>query len=68
MASDRLKLLFDDPDDVLELSTLAGLGLPYGNIARAGIITGVNCEAVLVIVDTGIYITCSRVQTIASPK
>ena len=40
LAKERLSLLFDDADDVLELSTLAGLGMPYGDIAKAGIITG----------------------------
>ena len=40
LATDRLKRLFDDPEDVLELSQLAGLGLAYGNIPRAGIIIG----------------------------
>ncbi|KAM3875691.1 methylcrotonoyl-CoA carboxylase beta chain, mitochondrial [Diretmus argenteus] len=38
---DRLRLLLDD-EDFLELSPLAGLGLPYGDIPSAGCLTGIG--------------------------
>ncbi|XP_012706545.2 methylcrotonoyl-coenzyme A carboxylase 2 [Fundulus heteroclitus] len=41
LVRDRLRLLLDD-DDFLELSPLAGLGLPYGDIPSAGCLTGVG--------------------------
>lgn len=40
LASERLRLLLDDVDDFLELALSAGLGMPYGDVPRAGIITG----------------------------
>jgi hypothetical protein len=40
LVSDRLALLFDDAAEVLELSPLSGLGMKYGDIPRAGIISG----------------------------
>lgn len=39
LVRDRLRLLLDDKD-FLELSPLAGLGLPYGDIPSAGCLTG----------------------------
>lgn len=39
LVRDRLRLLLDD-EDFLELSPLAGLGLPYGDIPSAGSLTG----------------------------
>ena len=39
LVMDRLSRLFDNMDEVLELSTLSGMGMPYGNIHRAGVIT-----------------------------
>lgn len=39
LVRDRLRLLLDD-EDFLELSLLAGLGLPYGDIPAAGCLTG----------------------------
>ncbi|NXO00635.1 MCCB carboxylase, partial [Rhinopomastus cyanomelas] len=38
---ERLKLLLDD-DHFLELSPLAGLGLPYGDVPAAGCVTGIG--------------------------
>ena len=40
LVMDRLRLLFDDIDDVLELSPLAGMGMKYGDIPRAGTVIG----------------------------
>ncbi|KAK1897049.1 Methylcrotonoyl-CoA carboxylase beta chain mitochondrial [Dissostichus eleginoides] len=41
LVRDRLRLLLDD-EDFLELSLLAGLGLPYGDIPAAGCLTGIG--------------------------
>ncbi|XP_063748397.1 methylcrotonoyl-coenzyme A carboxylase 2 isoform X2 [Eleginops maclovinus] len=41
LVRDRLRLLLDD-EDFLELSPLAGLGLPYGDIPAAGCLTGIG--------------------------
>lgn len=41
LVRDRLRLLLDD-EDYLELSPLAGLGLPYGDIPSAGCLTGIG--------------------------
>ncbi|XP_073332569.1 biotin-dependent 3-methylcrotonyl-coenzyme A carboxylase beta1 subunit [Pagrus major] len=41
LVRDRLRLLLDD-EDFLELSPLAGLGLPYGDIPSAGCLTGIG--------------------------
>jgi 3-methylcrotonyl-CoA carboxylase beta subunit len=43
LASERIRLLLDDVDDFLELALSAGLGMPYGDVPRAGIITGMLC-------------------------
>lgn len=40
LVRDRLRMLLDD-DDYLELSVLAGLGLPYGDIPSASCLTGI---------------------------
>lgn len=39
LVRDRLRLLLDD-EDFLELSPIAGMGLPYGDIPAAGCLTG----------------------------
>lgn len=41
LVTERLKHLLDDDADFLELSMFAGLQMEYGDIPRAGIITGV---------------------------
>ncbi len=40
LVKDRLALLFDDVSEVLELSQLCGMGMKYGDIPRAGIVSG----------------------------
>lgn len=42
LARDRIKQLIDTPDDFVELSSIAGVGMPYGDIPAAGIISGMN--------------------------
>ncbi|XP_062610147.1 methylcrotonoyl-CoA carboxylase beta chain, mitochondrial-like [Saccostrea cucullata] len=42
LVADRLCLLLDDVNDFLELALSAGLGMPYGDVPRAGIITGIG--------------------------
>jgi len=42
LVSERLKLLFDNVDDVLEVMPLAGMGMKYGDIPRAGVLAGIN--------------------------
>uniref|UniRef100_A0A2C9JRG8 methylcrotonoyl-CoA carboxylase n=1 Tax=Biomphalaria glabrata TaxID=6526 RepID=A0A2C9JRG8_BIOGL len=39
---DRLKLLLDNTEDFLELSVIGGIGMEYGNIPRANILTGIG--------------------------
>ncbi|KTF98450.1 hypothetical protein cypCar_00002099 [Cyprinus carpio] len=41
LVRDRLRMLLDD-EDYLELSSFAGLGLPYGDIPSAGCLTGIG--------------------------
>ncbi|XP_053481255.1 methylcrotonoyl-coenzyme A carboxylase 2 [Ictalurus furcatus] len=41
LVRDRLHMLLDD-DDYVELSSFAGLGLPYGDIPSAGCLTGIG--------------------------
>ncbi|XP_008336591.1 methylcrotonoyl-CoA carboxylase beta chain, mitochondrial [Cynoglossus semilaevis] len=41
LVRDRLRLLLDD-EDFLELSPIAGMGLPYGDIPAAGCLTGIG--------------------------
>lgn len=43
LAEERLSLLLDDKSDFLELSPLAGMGMDYGDVPRAGLITGDFC-------------------------
>ena len=39
---DRLRLLLDDYDnDFLEIGSLAGMGMEYGDVPSAGSVTGV---------------------------
>lgn len=45
LVRDRLRLLLDD-DDFLELSSFAGLDLPYGDVPAASCLTGQNALAV----------------------
>ena len=40
LVNDRLKLLFDNVENLLEISPLAGLGMKYGDVPRGGLITG----------------------------
>ena len=40
LAEDRLKLLLDEDSDFLELSLFAGLHMEYGDVPRAGLISG----------------------------
>ncbi|XP_063408614.1 methylcrotonoyl-CoA carboxylase beta chain, mitochondrial-like [Mytilus trossulus] len=42
LVTERLKHLLDDAADFLELSMFAGLQMEYGDIPRAGIITGIG--------------------------
>ncbi|CAG2196375.1 E6.4.1.4B [Mytilus edulis] len=42
LVTERLKHLLDDDADFLELSMFAGLQMEYGDIPRAGIITGIG--------------------------
>ncbi|XP_076083662.1 uncharacterized protein LOC143054517 [Mytilus galloprovincialis] len=42
LVTERLKHLLDDDADFLELSIFAGLQMEYGDIPRAGIITGIG--------------------------
>ena len=44
LVTERLRLLLDDADDFLELGLSAGLGMPYGDVPRAGLITGIICS------------------------
>ena len=48
LAEERLKSVLDKDAEFLELSTLAGLGMDYGNVPRAGIITGIILEIILI--------------------
>ena len=41
LVQDRIKLLFDDcTEEYIEFSPIAGLGMKYGDIARAGLVIG----------------------------
>jgi hypothetical protein len=40
LVKDRLELLFDKYSDTLEVAPLAGMGMSYGDVPRAGIVTG----------------------------
>ena len=40
LVQDRLNILFDDYSDALEIAPLAGMGMSYGDVPRAGIVTG----------------------------
>ncbi|KAL5021537.1 hypothetical protein ScPMuIL_000692 [Solemya velum] len=42
MAIDRVKLLVDDMDDFIEIGSIAGMGMDYGNVPRASILTGIG--------------------------
>lgn len=42
LVSERLKLLFDNVDDVLEVMPLAGMGMKYGDIPRAGVLAAIG--------------------------
>lgn len=40
LVRDRMSKLLDNVDDFLELSAVAGVGMPYGDIPSAGVVTG----------------------------
>lgn len=40
LPTERVRLLLDNIEDFLELSTIAGHAMEYGDVARAGLITG----------------------------
>ncbi|CAG5131811.1 unnamed protein product [Candidula unifasciata] len=42
MIADRVKALVDNPEDFLELSLIAGIGMEYGHVPRANILTGIG--------------------------
>lgn len=48
LVTDRLKLLFDKFEDVLEVMPLAGLGMKYGDIPRAGVLSGICNEHLII--------------------
>lgn len=57
LASERLRLLLDDEEDFLELGLSAGLGMPYGDVPRAGMISGISTPVVLLnLLDNNIFI------------
>ncbi|KAL3869882.1 hypothetical protein ACJMK2_042509 [Sinanodonta woodiana] len=56
LATDRVRLLLDDDDYFLELAPLAGLGMEYGDVARAGVYAGigkVNNKYCMIIANDG---------------
>ncbi|XP_046578138.1 probable methylcrotonoyl-CoA carboxylase beta chain, mitochondrial [Haliotis rubra] len=42
LVQDRLKLLLDNEQEFLELSPVAGLGMQYGDVPKAGVVTGIG--------------------------
>lgn len=56
LASERLRLLLDDEEDFLELGLSAGLGMPYGDVPRAGMISGISTPVVLLNLLDNIFI------------
>lgn len=40
LAIDRVKLLLDDMDDFIEIGSIAGMGMEYGDIPRASSLAG----------------------------
>lgn len=56
LATERLRLLLDDEDDFLELGLSAGLGMPYGDVPRAGMISGILSVVLLNLLDNFVYI------------
>lgn len=46
LATDRVKLLLDDMNEFLELSPIAGHAMEYGDVARAGLITGIHVHSI----------------------
>ncbi|XP_067936230.1 probable methylcrotonoyl-CoA carboxylase beta chain, mitochondrial [Watersipora subatra] len=58
LVRDRMSKLLDNVDDFLELSAVAGVGMPYGDIPSAGVVTGfgqVHGKDVLVIANDGSF-------------
>jgi hypothetical protein len=45
--NDRIKLLFDNDSEILEIAPLAGYSMPYGTVPRAGILAGESTLAML---------------------
>lgn len=43
LARDRISRLLDTTEDFLELSSVAGMGMKYGDVPSAGVIAG-NCN------------------------
>lgn len=43
---DRIKLLLDNEEDFLELSTTAGYKMEYGDVPKAGVLTGQSIPAI----------------------
>ena len=43
LAWDRMKLLFDNYESVLEVAPMAGLNMDHGSIPRAGVLAGTLC-------------------------
>lgn len=52
LVTDRLKLLFDKFEDVLEVMPLAGFGMKYGDIPRAGVLSGICTEHLIILART----------------
>ena len=40
LVRDRISKLVDNMDDFMELSAAAGIGMPYGDVPSASVITG----------------------------
>lgn len=49
LVTERLKLLFDNFDEVLEVMPVAGMGMKYGDIPRAGVLAGTNNKLMKII-------------------
>lgn len=70
LVRDRVRLLLDD-EDFFELSPFAGLGLPYGDIASAGCLTGQKPQAPVLFfrplnltISEGLLVTDFQILTI----
>lgn len=54
LVRDRLSKLLDNADDFLELSAVAGIGMPYGDVPSAGVVLGTYAP------DFNDYIACFK--------